>query len=125
MKRRTTPIALGVVLALLALMLSGCWSFYKTAVIPPPGFIYSDVSAPLIPPRTEAGAANLSDVEVYTTQVQVPLLWGGMLSAAWGDSSIQEAIDSSGFSDVVSADYHWFSILSVYNKFTVQVYGRR
>jgi hypothetical protein len=111
-----------------ALVLSGgCALFapYRASVVPPPGYIYSDFSAPLLVPRQTVDLSHLDMVEVSTKQVQIPFLYGGAISFSWDNASIQQALRQSGLHDIKYADCHFFTILSVYSRFTVRAYGTR
>lgn len=114
-------LALPCLAALLAM--AGC-APYRAAVIPPLGVLYSDVSAPLIVPGSEAEVLDLSSVEIHTSHFQIPYSYLRIINLGWGDAAVQEAIRESGFREVHFADYRFFTILSVYSTFTVRVYGR-
>lgn len=126
MTRRSKTALVALVIAL-ALGATGCtfWAPYTAPVIPPPGFLYSDVRAPLILPTADWGDVDLSEVEVHTSHFQIPYAWLRLINVAWGDAAVQRAIEESGFRRVLWADYRHFTILSVYSTFTVNVYGTR
>ena len=91
---------------------SGC-----TAVAPfspPPGIAFNQYKAPLdinydkTDLGTKTGAASASSV---------------LCLVSFGDCSIQAAAMNGGVSTVNHADYEFFSILGLYTKTTVTVYG--
>lgn len=92
--------------------LAGC---YCTPIKPPVGQVYADFTAPLDPDwdRTAVGAKK------GTAAVESVL---GLVS--WGDCSSEAAAASGRISTIDHADYHYFNVLGVYQKFETIVYGR-
>ena len=121
---RRLPCGFLVPVFLLALGVAGC-APYKAQVVPPWGVIYSEFSAPLILPKPGSDLGDPEKVEVYTAHFRVPLLYGGVISFGWGDASLNAAIRRSGFQRIHYADCEWFSVLSAYNRLTINVYGHR
>ena len=91
--------------------LGGC---YWTPVIPPSGGVFTSIEAPLDIDyaNTDLGSKR---GEAHTTAIL------GMI--AWGDASTQAAAGDGGISTIQHADYEYFNVLGVYQKFTVKVYG--
>ena len=104
----------GVLLLLLAVGLcAGAAGCYTAPVMPPSGWVYSQVRAPLDTDlaRTSLGKSG----EASTTCIL------GMV--ATGDCSVQAAAKSAGLTTVNHADYEYYNVLGVYQRFTVRVYG--
>jgi len=99
-------------------------AFPQTPVIPPPGFIYERVKAPLSVnyhyTPADPGRTGVSTVRY----LQIPLLLGGLLSFSWGDGSVEEAANEGNIEVVEYADYEVFQVLTVYTEFTVIAHGR-
>jgi hypothetical protein len=75
------------------------------------GFVYTDVSGPLMV-TSQTGASKVG--QASSTAI---------ICVATGDSSIKAAADSAGITKVQHVDYHTTSVLGVYAKTTVTVYG--
>ncbi len=75
------------------------------------GFVYSDVSGPVL--ATSHSSASKVGQASST----------GIVCVATGDSSIKAAADSAGITKIQHVDYHTTSVLGVYAKTTVTVYG--
>ncbi len=90
-------------------LLSGCAAY---AVAPVTGFVYSDTKFG-INATSNQGASKVGEAysESYLGFVAV------------GDASIQAAMKNGGITKVQHVDYHSYSILGLYAKFTVTVYG--
>lgn len=106
----------------------------KTSVIPPPGVIYTDYSAPLVftPALTRLGTlepvgaskeGSATAYEIGIPPLPVPGLIMGLDLFAWGDASYEAAAKSAGIQEVRAADYHMRSILMVFRRTTIMVYG--
>jgi hypothetical protein len=95
-------IALGCVVA-------GCAAY---AVAPVTGFLYSNVMAPM--------SATSNSEYSKTGMAECTSILG---LVAQGDASIQTAMKNGGITRVHHIDYKSESILGVYAKFTVIVYG--
>jgi hypothetical protein len=91
----------------------GC---YKTPVMPPQGWVFSQYKAPL--------SADLQGVKadpapkVGKAEVQNIL---GLVAV--GDCSLEAAAKSENISTVQYADYEYFNVLGVYQRFTLFVHG--
>ena len=83
-------------------------------VVPPQGMLYSQTKAPIstdfanTPVGSKQGQASASSVL-------------GLI--ATGDCSIQTAAQDGGIKTITHADYEYLSVLGVYTKTTVIVYG--
>lgn len=99
-----------VILAAVAFV-GGC---YTTPIMPPHGMIYSDFSAPLDPflSKTTLGTR-------YGTAESTAIL--GLV--ATGDCSVERAALNGGVRVIDHADYHYFNVIGVYQRFIVRVYG--
>ena len=93
---------------ILASLLSSC--AYVAA--PATGVLYTDVKAPL------AVTSNSGSSKVGTGEVTSIL---GIV--ATGDASIESAAKSAGITKIHHVDYEAMSILGLYAKYTVVVYG--
>jgi len=98
-----------IVLAAMAVMLSSCGAFVAAPVT---GFIYTDVQAPLM------ATSNTVATKVGTAEATSIL---GIVGT--GDASINTAAQKAGITEISHIDYEANSILGVYAKFTIYVYG--
>lgn len=73
--------------------------------------IYTDVSGPLMA-TSNSGASKMGQAEST-----------GIICVATGDSSIKTAAANGGITKISHVDYHTTSILGVYAKTVVTVYG--
>lgn len=87
----------------------GCAAY---SVSPLTGFVYSDVKAPLVatnsPQYSKMGVAEAESIL-------------GII--ARGDASIEAAIKNGGITTIHHVDFHSTSVLGIYAKFKVIVYG--
>lgn len=92
----------------LAIAVSSC------ALAPSPvlGTVYTDVKAPL------AATSNPTGSKVGTAEATSIL---GI--AATGDASIEAAAKKAGITRISHVDYQSYSVLGIFAKFTVYVYG--
>lgn len=94
---------------------------YRTAVKPPPGFIYANIKAPL---NIRASGQSFGPKKGTATVRQIFLPYPYAIPLiSWGDASVQKAADNGGIRDVEHADYAFWNLL-VYREFTVEVYGK-
>jgi len=106
----------GLLLLLAVLVCVGLAGCYATPVKPPTGWVYSQFKAPLsadlqgvkVDPNAKMGSAK---VEAYLGIV------------ATGDCSAAAAAKDGGIANITHADYEYFNVLGLYQKFTVTVYG--
>ncbi len=90
-------------------LLSGCAAY---AVAPVTGFVYSDTKFGINATSNE-GSSKVGEAfsESYLGFVAI------------GDASIEAAMKNGGITKVQHVDYHTYSVLGLYAKFTVIVYG--
>ena len=108
----------------LAAMLAGCSSpIAQAPVVPPVGFAFEHVKAPLSIHyiRTEANPPKEG-----TARTRYVCGWPIMMIAsfAWEDASIESAAKQGGINEVAYADYELFNVLGIYSEFTVHAYGK-
>jgi len=94
----------------LAMLLTGCVG-PNGPLVGAMGGLYTDVSGPVLA-TSNAGASKVG--EASST---------GIICIATGDSSIKAACANGGITKISHVDYHVTSVLSVYTKTTVTVYG--
>lgn len=95
----------------LAIMTSGC---LVAPVIPPTGMIFTDIKAPLDYNMNETKNASRSGMSETMSIV-------GLI--ALGDGSIKAAAQNGGITTIHSADYEYFNIIGVYQRYRTVVYG--
>jgi hypothetical protein len=96
------------IIGLLALVAAGC----AMSAAPVTGFIYTDVQGPV------AATGNSGASKVGIASCQSILGW-----VATGDASIETAAKGAGITKIHHVDYYSQSILGIWAKFTVKVYG--
>ncbi|MDA8099948.1 MAG: hypothetical protein M0042_10000 [Nitrospiraceae bacterium] len=98
-----------MILAAAALLLSGC--------------IYVHTVEPL---TTDMHATPMSSYEKKGTLqlITFPPFAGSYRLVAWGNAAIGEVAKKEGMSEIYFADVETFSILRVWNQYTVHVYGK-
>ena len=106
MKTITKLAAIGALLVATV----GCASAYPTQ--PMPGFIYSEVKAPL--------SANNGDFGSKKGSAMMKSILG---MVAIGDASVRTAAANGNITVVKHVDFESMSVLGVYGTFTVTVYG--
>ena len=90
-------------------LFSGCAASVST---PLPGFLYTDVRAPLAV-TSNSGASKVGTS--YATSIL------GIVAS--GNAGIDAAAREGGITKIQYVDYHAMNILGVYAKYTVYVYG--
>ena len=90
----------------------GC---YQAPVMPPIGWVYSDIKAPLDFDQ------NNSTVGMTSGRSESMSILG---LVALGDASIKTAATSAGLQTIHGADYEYFNVLGIYQKFTTVVHGQ-
>ena len=110
-------IALIVAMCSFVLVATGCAGagIYGAPVIPPPGMMFAQVSAPL-----SIGSLGNTKVSTKHGSATAENILGLI---ATGDCSIQAAATSAGITTIHYADYNFYNILGIYSKFTTIVYG--
>ena len=96
-----------------ALLMFGCVT-YSAPVMPPIGIIFEDVNAPLDQDMNPTQALDKSGSAQAMSILNL---------FATGDCSINSAAKDGGLKTIHYADYHYYNILSVIQRFTVTVYG--
>ena len=91
----------------------GCIT-YRAPVMPPMGIIFEDVNAPL---DANMDATQALDKSGSAQAMSILNLF------AKGDCSINAAAQDGGLETIHYADYHYFNVLSIIQRFTVTVYG--
>lgn len=105
------------------------WTQVTAPVIPPTGWIYTEVHAPLTP-----GPASFGDRKGTATTYRIgppPILsWVTGLPIpninnwfAWGDGSTRTAAESGRITHISHVDYRYQTFLTVFQSLTVEVYG--
>ena len=102
-----------VLLLVLAVVCVGVVGCYSTPIMPPTGWVYSEFKAPLDP--------NLEKTTLGKPGVALTTSILGMV--ALGDCSIEAAAKNGNLKTINYADYEYYNILGIYQKFTVKVYG--
>ena len=100
-----------VLVGLLCVVICGC---YTVPVKPPLGWVYTDVKAPL-------------DVDYKDTPVgkSGEASTNAILSlVSWGDASSEAAAANGKLTTIDNADYEYFNVLCVYERFTTIVHGK-
>jgi hypothetical protein len=98
---------------LVALLLSGC-AFVQAPVVPPTGWAYTNIEAPLDPDFSS------TDLGTKTGMSESCCVLGLF---AWGDASAQAAAQDGGVQVIKHADYKFFNVLGVFMRFNTVVYG--
>lgn len=98
------------------LLLTGC-AAYSTPVVPPNGWVFTDISAPLGTEHDRNAAIPPAQGKASTQSVL------GMF--AWGDASMHSAAENGDLRTIEYADYEYLSVLwGVYSRFTVVAWGQ-
>jgi len=100
----------------------------RTSVIPPGGVLYTHYKAPITtgfdPSRSLASKRGEAVVrQIALPPMPFPGLATGLDLVSWGDASIKQAAANGGITDVEHVDYELKTVLMVFRKFTVEVYG--
>jgi hypothetical protein len=103
-----------LLLCMAGLMLTfGCVT-YSAPVMPPIGLIFEDVNAPL---DANMDATLALDKSGSAESMSILSLF------ATGDCSINTAAKDGDLETIHYADYHYFNIIGIIQRFTVTVYG--
>ncbi len=105
--RNVTILLVMTVLAVF--LLTGCAAY---VISPVTGGFYTDVKIPGLvgcgKEFSKVGTAEMTSILGFV---------------AYGDASIEAAMKASGITKIHHVDYQAFSVLGIYAKFTVMVYG--
>ena len=108
-------VVLLVCVVAVCLLAMGCAGIAWAPVVPPPAFVYTDYKAPI-------------DIDASNTPIGGKKGEGSTVNVlglvAWGDASVKAAADEGGITRVEHIDYHMLSVLGLFSKFTVIVYGQ-
>lgn len=103
---------LGAALAIAApILLSGC---LVAPVIPPTGILYTDIKAPLDYDQS----ASKTGAKTGTSESMSIL---GLV--AMGDASVEAAAKAGNISTATGADYEYFNVLGVYQRYRTVLHG--
>lgn len=102
-------------LCLLSLVLAAGGCTFQAPVVPPQGFIYSNVSAPI---DTNADKTAVSSKSGSSTSTSYFFRFFAM-----GDSSLDSAARAGGLTEITSADYHYTNYMFMFEQFTVIAHG--
>lgn len=100
-------------LAAAILPLTGC---IRAPFVPPQGFAFSQMKAPLDVDFNNTGMAGMN----RGTAEVINIL--GLFT--FGDASAKAAAENGRISTIVHADYEHFNLLGIFQKTTVIVYGK-
>lgn len=101
-------------LASLVASVAGLTGCLGAPVVPPYGIVYTNYKAPLdvdYDPTTIGGKDGYSQTESVLGLV------------AWGDASGAAAAEDAGIKTIHHADYEYFNVLGVYQRYRTVVYG--
>ena len=104
-----------VLLGLMCVSLTGCAGLYAAPVMPPPGFVLSDIKAPL-----DIDAMN-TRIDLKSGEAKTTSILGLFAS---GDASLRTAAANGGITTIEHIDYKMHNILGIYSEFTIIVYGK-
>ncbi len=106
---------ISLLIATLALgAVTGCLSLYSSPVIPSTAFVYTNTRAPM--------DIDFENVSVGPKQGKASVTTI-LLLFAYGDASAAAAAQDGGIQTINHADYEYYSVLGVYQRFTTVVYG--
>ena len=115
-------------LAILFLLLAnGCSynarSFPRVPLAPPPGFVFTQIKAPLSLDYAATASQPPKTGSAMTHYVGLPFY--DVISFAWNDTAnVETAARNGGITEIEYADYELLQVLGVYSQFTVHAYGR-
>lgn len=107
MKRLMALLVLGICVV----GLNGC---LRAPLIPPLGQAFSEIKAPLDIDYDNTAVSSRSGVSESFSILGL---------VALGDASTAEAARVGGISTITSADYEYFNVLGVYQRYRTVVYG--
>lgn len=104
-----------VLIAVAAAVCVGIAGCYSTPVMPPGGWAIANIKAPL--------SADNFKVSVETTKTGLAMVENYLGLISIGDCSIETAAKQGGIKTIEYADYEYFNVLGVYQKFTIKLHG--
>ena len=103
-------------IAVICLSSVGCQVGPIAGVVPPPGYILTDIKAPL--------SANNQGVTIGGAKVGKAEVKQYIWIVTTGDCSLMAAAKDAGITKVTYADYEYFTVLSgIFSRFCVVVHG--
>lgn len=140
--RRLDNLRLVALAVAVGLACGGCGRARRLAlgagapVQPPRGFLFTQQKAPLaftgevpdvVPPTPREAAPRVAGLTPATkcgkAEASNVIVYYRLLSVGWGDCSVETAARNAGITRIAFADYELFSVLGLYNRMTVYVYG--
>jgi hypothetical protein len=125
MKGNPRSTLFAVLVCLLVATAVGC-STPRTAVQPPPAYLFCSYKAPLffdVPEGAEGVQADFSRTGSGTAaSFTVPFTYGAA-SIGWGDASLSQAVRDAKLKKMKYADYSQLSILGIYNEIEILPHG--
>jgi hypothetical protein len=106
-----SKMCLSLTIVAASIVLTGCLT---APVMPPPGFVYTSYKAPLDYDSQQSPIGS----RVGTAETKSIL---GLV--AWGDGSYRTAAENGKINTVHGADYEYFNVLGVYQKYTTILHG--
>ena len=106
-------VLLTLLLAGLAVGMTGCAGYVVAPVVPPPGFVWNNSKAPM---DVDMNASKLGKQGQASSYSVLGLV-------AWGDCSAQTAAKKANIETINHADWKIMNVLGVYSEFTTVVYG--
>lgn len=103
-----------LLVSLSLLTVAGCANYYAAPVMPPGGWIYADIKAPI---DTDAQKTPVTSATGDASSMSIL----GLI--AMGDASVHAAAQAGNVKTIDHVDYTFFNILGIYSKFTTRVYG--
>lgn len=100
---------------LAVVMISAGCGFVRAPVVPPTGLLFTDIKAPL---DHDYGGTQASGLRTGTSESMSIL---GLV--ALGDASTNSAARSANLQTIHYADYEYFNILGVYQRYRTVVHG--
>jgi len=113
----------------LLILATGCSPLGSRAGVSIPGYLFKNTITPLNvsrPPRDASGTiipAGLVAAKVTTYQVIMPFTYS-IVSIGWGDMSRRAALEEGRLEEVIYADAQTTQILGIFEKVTIQAYGK-
>ncbi len=95
-------------------------SWHRAPVVPPPGFLFTMYKAPLM---TDFDNTPVGGLEGTATTHYFHIPGYAALSFAFGDNSVATAAKDARIETVNYADYEFLTVLGIYSRMDVNVYG--
>lgn len=124
MKLKTRSLLAMLVLVIGATLSTGCT---KMGVAPPPGIIFQNTESPMgFPKDKPKGDLIVLPANYKTGECTVYRFtpYFKALSVGWGDATWEKAVKSGGIEEALFADVETLNILTLFESYTVTVYGK-